>query len=147
MNRGVGVMLAGCVSVVLMATAARAESFTEGDYTYATNGLRQAVVVGFNAGYQGALAIADTLGGLPVAGIDDYAFSDCAGITAITVPAGVSAIGEGAFEGCAALRTLTLLQDLSDFDASFVMGFDCAALTHVVVGPGVTVIGDGVIWS
>ena len=143
MNRGFISGMAGCMSGMLMAMAARAATFTEGGYTYATNDMGQAVIVGFDTGHQGPLAIAASLGGFPVSGIDDYAFYGCAGITAITVPPGVAAIGEGAFEGCAALRALTLLQDLSSFDASFAMGSDCAALTHVVVGPGVTAIGDG----
>lgn len=43
--------------------------------------------------------------------IDNYAFSNCASLTSITIPAGVTGIGYAAFEGCAGLKTITFEGD------------------------------------
>ncbi|MGN1060442.1 MAG: leucine-rich repeat domain-containing protein, partial [Candidatus Coproplasma sp.] len=49
--------------------------------------------------------------------INKYAFADCTSLTSITIPDGVTGIGESAFEGC-------------------------TSLTSVTIGSGVTSIGD-----
>ena len=66
MNSGTFVGLASCAIGALMRMAAGAEEFIEGDYTYITNSLGQAVVTGFDTAYQGDLAIAASLGGFLV---------------------------------------------------------------------------------
>ena len=40
--------------------------------------------------------------------IADYAFSDCSGLTSITIPDSVTTIGFGAFEGCSSLESIVL---------------------------------------
>ena len=41
-------------------------------------------------------------------GIKCSAFSDCVGITSITIPNSVTNIGESAFSGCSALSSVTI---------------------------------------
>ena len=55
---------------------------------------------------EGDVAVPETLGGLPVAGIGDGAFAGAADLTSITIPDGVADIGEEAFAGCTALTNV-----------------------------------------
>ena len=64
----------------------------------------------------GAITIPSALGGYPVTSIGVGAFSDCSGLTSVTMPAGVTSIREFAFR-------------------------DCSRLTSVVIPEGVTEIG------
>ncbi len=56
----------------------------------------------------GNLIIPDTIDGLPVTTISEYAFKDCTNLTNVTVPNSVTEIGYAAFSGCSALEALTL---------------------------------------
>jgi uncharacterized repeat protein (TIGR02543 family) len=53
------------------------------------------------------LVIPDTIAGLPVTAIADYAFADC-DLNKITIPASVTNIGDKAFYGCENLAVITV---------------------------------------
>ena len=53
-------------------------------------------------------AIAETLYGLPVTDIFDFAFEDCTSLTAITIPDSVTSIGNYAFAYCYSLASVTI---------------------------------------
>jgi hypothetical protein len=55
---------------------------------------------------EGALEIPPELGGMPVTGIGEYAFADCTGLAALTIPDSVTNVGENAFSGCTGLARL-----------------------------------------
>ena len=59
-------------------------------------------------GSGGDVVIPDTIGGLPVTTIRYDAFSDCTGLTSVTIGNGVSSIGEQAFSGCTGLTAITV---------------------------------------
>ncbi len=48
-------------------------------------------------GSGGLVIIPETINGLPVTSIGDYAFFECYGLTSITIPEGVTSIGDSAF--------------------------------------------------
>ena len=48
-----------------------------------------------------------------VSAVGDYTFSDCYNLTSLTIPEGVTSIGHGAFSGCTGLSTLVFPQSLS----------------------------------
>ncbi|MDB4801764.1 leucine-rich repeat domain-containing protein [Akkermansiaceae bacterium] len=89
----------------------------------------------------GELIIPDTIEGNPVTSIGDYAFSQCRGLTSITIPDGVTSIGSGAFNGCTSLTSITIPNSVTSIgDYAF---RDCNSLTSVTIPDGVTLIADG----
>ncbi|MBQ8124149.1 MAG: leucine-rich repeat protein, partial [Ruminococcus sp.] len=58
------------------------------------------------------LVIPDSIYGVPVRCIDDYAFEGCSDIKTVTIPASVTAIGKDAFYDCSSLTDLYIEGDL-----------------------------------
>ena len=69
--------------------------------------------------------------GLPVVAIADGAFSDSLTLTSVTVPASVTSIGYEAFNGCVALRTVTLTDRESALSVGGFAFGGCSALVGV----------------
>ncbi|MBO7588699.1 MAG: leucine-rich repeat domain-containing protein [Bacteroidaceae bacterium] len=91
--------------------------------------------------YQGVIVIPDSVEGVSVVAIDDFAFKNCKELTEITIPASVTLSGRQAFYGCSSLKKLTL--EDSDEEIIFVHDEDdiqtaryweFAALEEVYVG-------------
>ena len=55
------------------------------------------------------MEIPEEIDGKPVTGIDEGAFSECAGLTTVTIPERVTEIGADAFSGCGNLEFLALM--------------------------------------
>ncbi|MCD8372736.1 MAG: leucine-rich repeat protein [Clostridia bacterium] len=72
--------------------------------------------------------------------IGEYAFYNCSGITSVSIPATVKTIGEGAFYNCPALASLTF-----EGEAVTTIGdgaFENTALTAITIPASVTYIGS-----
>ena len=75
-----------------------------------------------------------------VTSIGYYAFSDCSGLTSVTIPNSVTSIGESAFSGCSGLTSVTIPNSVT-----FIGGYafrGCSGLTSVTIPNSVTSIGD-----
>ena len=69
------------------------------------------------------------------------AFSDCSGLTSLTLPSGVTTIGREAFSRCSGLTSLTLPSGVTMIgEGAF---SDCSGLTSLTLPSGVTMIGEG----
>lgn len=86
-----------CIGILLAFYSHKALAFTEGNYTYTTNGAGQATMTGFNTYYYGDLSITNVLGGFPLTAIESGAFAGCYNITSITIPASIVTIGDDPF--------------------------------------------------
>ena len=92
----------------------------------------------------GSLVIPDSVtnGGntYSVTSIGSHAFSDCSGLTSVTIPNSVTSIGDAAFSGCSGLTSVTIPNSVTSIgDYAF---RDCIGLTSVTIGNSVTSIGN-----
>ncbi len=129
-------------------------------YTYTTN--NGTITITGYTGPGGAVTIPDTITGLPVTSIGDYAFSQrtnltsvtiptsvitigasafkaCTGLTNVTIPTSVTSIGMGAFSGCTSLTRVSIPNSVTSID--FGTFKDCTSLTNVTIPNSVTSIG------
>ena len=76
----------------------------------------------------------------PITSIGDYAFSDCASLTSITIPDGVNLIGEWAFSDCISLASVTIGNSVTSIGTGAFCG--CISLTNITIPNSVTSIED-----
>ena len=76
-----------------------------------------------------------------VTSIGEYAFDGCSGLTSLTIPSSVTSIGESAFEGCSGLTSLTIPSSVTSIGGSAFFG--CSGLTSFTIPSSVTSIGWG----
>ncbi|MCM1159531.1 MAG: leucine-rich repeat domain-containing protein, partial [Clostridium sp.] len=90
----------------------------------------------YPAGKKGQYIVSDS-----VTSIEDYAFSECSGLTSIEIPDSVTRIGWYAFSGCSSLTSIEIPDSVTDiWDYTF---GGCSGLTSVKIPNRVTHIG----WS
>ena len=78
----------------------------------------------------------------PVSRINAYAFSNCAELTGITIPASVTEISDHAFENCTSLAAVELPEKLTEIGAAAFEG--CTSFTRIDIPASITKLG---IWS
>ena len=76
-----------------------------------------------------------------VTSIGNGAFSDCSGLTSVSIPNSVTYIGEYAFLSCSGLTSVTIGNSVTSIGDYVFSG--CSGLTSVTIGNSVTSIGDG----
>ena len=94
--------------------------------------------------YQGTIVIPSSFdyGGATyrVTSIGSYAFSDCSGLTSITIPNSVTSIGAGAFYWCTDLTSITIPDSVTSIGNNAFSG--CSGLTSITIPNSVTSIGN-----
>ena len=70
--------------------------------------------------------------------IRDHAFSECTGLTSITIPNSVTTIGTGAFDGCTGLTSITIPNSVTTIGSGAFNG--CTGLTSITIPNSVTTI-------
>ena len=75
----------------------------------------------------------------PVTSIGNHAFSDCNGLTSVTIPNSVTYIGNEAFSSCRGLTSVTIPNSVTSIGNC---AFQCCALTSVTIPNSVTSIGE-----
>ena len=76
-----------------------------------------------------------------VTSIGEYAFYGCSGLTSLTIPSNVTSIGESAFYGCSGLTSLTIPSSVTSIGYCAFLG--CSGLTSFTIPSSVTSIGWG----
>ena len=87
-------------------------------------------------GYKGnesEISVPDRIGKTPITGIDETAFSQCDGLTSITIPDSVKSIGAKAFFGCSGLTSITIPRCVTRIGKEAFSG--CSGLEKFIVLP------------
>jgi hypothetical protein len=79
-----------------------------------------------------------------VTSIGEYAFSDCSGLTFVTIPNSVTSIGEYAFKNCSGLTFVTIPNSVTSIRKGTFEG--CRGLTSVTIPNSVTSISSNAFW-
>ena len=77
--------------------------------------------------------------------IPAFAFSMCDGLTNITIPDGVTSIGEEAFGDCSSLTGVTIPDSVTSIGERAFL--NCSSLTSITIPDGVTDIGSAAFWK
>ena len=75
-----------------------------------------------------------------VTSIGYWAFSECSGLTSVTIPNSVTSIGGSAFSGCSGLTSVTIPNSVTSIGESAFK--NCSGLTSVTIPDSVTSIGS-----
>ena len=75
-----------------------------------------------------------------ITAIGNYAFLGCVGLTSVTIPNSVTSIGDNAFEDCTGLTSLSIPNSVTEIGQVAFEG--CTSLTSVTLGNAVTAIGS-----
>ena len=123
-----------------------ATEYTSGYYTYTVSN-SQATIKKVNTSIGGNITIPSELGGYKVVYINSGAFQNCVSITSITIPSGVTSIGNSAFKDCDGLKTVTINGTNLELEGSTVNASDgvfygCGSLETVNMNSGVKIIGN-----
>ena len=72
--------------------------------------------------------------------IGDEAFEYCSGLTSLTLPAGITSIGDDAFYGCSGLTSITIPNGVTQIDKNAFR--DCTGLTSLTLPANIKRIGE-----
>ena len=89
----------------------------------------------------GVVDIPATINGKPVTVIGDGAFQYCTGLTSITIPSCVTEIGYAAFDTCTNLKNIDIPNSVTRIRC--LTFFYCTSLTSITIPANVTSIGEG----
>ena len=103
----------------------------------------EAAIVGMAApDAYGSITIPSSYSGYRITCIEDEAFSECTGLTDVTIGSSVKRIGNYAFEGCSGLTGITIGNGVTNIGA-FAFA-DCSSLKSMTIPSNVEWIGPGV---
>ncbi len=105
-------IILGTCSLAALAAAGDvpAIEYESGDYTYTVNTDGNAVIT-YYIGDDERVAVPAVLDGYPVAGIGAWAFPNFGEIVSVSLPAGIQAIDDAAFDECYGLSSIEVSQD------------------------------------
>jgi len=95
---------------------------------------------GFNGAFQGCSALTAVTIGASVTSIGDSAFFNCSELTAVIIPDAVTTIGSYAFMSCSKLTAVTIGSSVASIGNNAFAG--CSKLTAVIIPDAVTSIGS-----
>src|SRR6266699_3068546 len=109
-----------------------AATLVQAQFNYADNGDGTCTITGYT-GPGGAVSIPNSINGLSVVSIGDWAFFDSISLTSVSIPASVASIGNYAFQGCSSLTSVTIPASVTSIGGN---AFSyCYSLTSVTI-PG-----------
>lgn len=123
--------------------AIESEPFTEGIYTYTVKA-GAATIKSVDTSISGDVVIPSTLGGYPVVAIGGDALVSPF-ITSVTIPEGVTSIGEFAFAMCVKLNSITLPDTLTEI-GNGAFGW-CLSLKEIILPERIEILNDQIFYG
>ena len=77
--------------------------------------------------------------------IGSSAFTNCSGLTSVTIPNSVTSIGNYAFSGCSGMTSITIPNSITSIGVAAFQ--DCGSLTSAIIPNSVTFIGTHVFYN
>ena len=132
------------LSVFLGVSASAYDVEVDGIYYNIVTKVKAAEVTKGDNEYSGDVTIPETITVdnvvCNVTRIEGSAFSDCTGLTSITIPNSVTSIGDEAFSGCTGLTSITIPNSVTSIVEWAFSG--CTGLTSITIPSSVTSIGE-----
>ncbi len=119
------------------AADANASTASEGAFDYEMNDDGTIAITGYS-GTETALEIPATIDGYVVSAISNHAFEANWNLVSVTMPNGLTSVGEGAFMDCGSLESVTIPETVSEIQrAAFA---SCSALTSITLPESVSAV-------
>lgn len=104
-----------------------------------------AKITSCDIGVVGKVDIPAEINGYPVTIIQEEAFRNCTGLTEITIPDGITAIGSCAFESCTSLTKVNIPESVSRVGQCAFLW--CSSLSDIVIPENTVHIGQYAFWE
>ncbi len=118
------------------------ESWSEYDYQILDDGTIEII---YYYGCDEVIIIPSEIDGRKVTGIQRFAFSSNEYLKSITIPDGVTSIGDSAFSWCRSLTDITIPDSVTSIGCEAF--YNCSSLTNITIPDGVTSIGYGTFYD
>lgn len=150
-------LLCCLIAVCFVLTAPNADAATAGVLTYEIKN-NEAIITGCDTNASGLVVVPETLDGFPVVELYDTAFTGCAKITGISLPASIKRLGcFSVFSGCTSLEDL-YITDLSayckifrglgsSFPPAKNLYINGQLVRNLVIPEGISTIQFGLFWG
>ena len=129
----------------LPATVFAAEQTNPLDYLTYEIADGEVTITDCDTSISGELTIPETIEGYPVTDIRYPAFSDCTGLTSVTIPDSVTFIGSCAFLGCTSLTSVTIPDSVTFIGPDAFS--NCTSLTSISLSNNIERLGDDVFYN
>ena len=96
-------------------------------------------------GYSGNIVVPEKVKGsdgvdYTVVAFGDECFSECSGLTSLTIPSSVTSLGNRCFSGCSGLTSITIPSSVTSLGIGCFNG--CRGLTSITIPSSVTSLGE-----
>ena len=118
------------------------ESWSEYDYQILDDGTIEII---YYYGCDEVIIIPSEIDGRKVTGIKGFNLSNKENIKSITIPDGVTSIGDSAFSGCRSLTDITIPDSVTSIGCEAF--YNCSSLTNITIPDGVTSIEYGTFYD